>query len=145
MFEPKITRLNARKKKIGRLLAMLFCTLVIVSTMGNCFGIWNCYAQQELQTQQHTISESLWSNGLPTFGSGNQPSTNFGNIQDHNNAIKSISSSLNFTNSKQLDLKHSFVSNKVIGPDRFRFITSHWTLPDTSLGVDVGLLQIIHF
>src|SRR5215469_468468 len=138
MFEPKITRVNARKKKIGRLLAMLFCTLVIVSTMGNCFGIWNCYAQRELQTQQHTISESLWSNDLPTFGSGNQPSTNFGNIQDHNNAIKSISSSLNFTNSKQLDLKHSFVSNKVIGPDRFRFITSYWTLPDTSLGVDVG-------
>jgi hypothetical protein len=42
------------------------------------------------------------------------------------------------TNSKNLDLNHSFISNKVIGPDRFRFVTSYWTLPDTSLGVDVG-------
>jgi hypothetical protein len=25
-----------------------------------------------------------------------------------------------------------------VGSDRFRFITSYWTLPDTSLGVDVG-------
>src|SRR5215831_13742497 len=33
---------------------------------------------------------------------------------------------------------HSFVSNKVVGPDRFGFITSYWTTPDTSLGVDVG-------
>jgi hypothetical protein len=35
-------------------------------------------------------------------------------------------------------LNHSFVNNKVVGPDRFRFITSYWTNPDTSLGVDVG-------
>jgi len=42
------------------------------------------------------------------------------------------------TNSKNLDLLHSFVSNKVVGPDRFRFVTSYWTAPDTSLGVDVG-------
>jgi hypothetical protein len=25
-----------------------------------------------------------------------------------------------------------------VGPDRFRYITSYWTIPDTSLGVDVG-------
>ena len=43
-----------------------------------------------------------------------------------------------FTNNKNLNLVHSFVSNKVVGPDRFRFVTSYWTLPDTSLGVDVG-------
>ena len=43
-----------------------------------------------------------------------------------------------FTNSKNLNLNHSFVSNKVVGPDRFRFVTSYWTAPDTSLGVDVG-------
>ena len=44
----------------------------------------------------------------------------------------------NITNSKKLDLLHSFVSNKVVGPDRFRFITSYWTNPDTSLGIDVA-------
>ncbi|MGA9153600.1 MAG: hypothetical protein WBZ36_23720 [Candidatus Nitrosopolaris sp.] len=43
-----------------------------------------------------------------------------------------------FTNSKNLNLNNSFVSNKVVGPDRFRFITSYWTAPNTSLGVDVG-------
>jgi len=42
------------------------------------------------------------------------------------------------TNSKNIDLLHSFVNNKVVGPDRFRFVTSYWTAPDTSLGVDVG-------
>src|SRR5262249_32896687 len=36
------------------------------------------------------------------------------------------------------DLNHSFVSNKVVGPDRFRFITSYWTTPDTPTGIDVG-------
>ena len=30
------------------------------------------------------------------------------------------------------------MSNIVVGPDRFRFITSYWTLPDASLSVDVG-------
>jgi len=42
------------------------------------------------------------------------------------------------TNSKNIDLLHSFVNNKVVGPDRFRFVTSYWTAPDTSLGIDVG-------
>ncbi|MGC1930009.1 MAG: hypothetical protein WA667_13615, partial [Candidatus Nitrosopolaris sp.] len=39
---------------------------------------------------------------------------------------------------KNLDLNHSFVSNKVIGPDRFRFVTSYWTTPFTPTGIDVG-------
>jgi hypothetical protein len=107
--------------------AMLFCTVVIVSTIGNSFGIRNSYAQQELQTQQpSTLSESPWSNDLPTFDTGLQ----------HHNAV--ISSSQTFTNSKQLDLRHSFVSNKVVGPDRFRFITSYWTSSDTFRGIDTG-------
>ena len=67
------------------------------------------------------------SNILPTADSGNS---------HHHNAT--ISSSLTFTNSKNLDLNHSFVSNKVVGPDRFRFITSYWTTPDTPNGIDVG-------
>ncbi|MFY9796510.1 MAG: hypothetical protein WAJ93_12560 [Candidatus Nitrosopolaris sp.] len=35
-------------------------------------------------------------------------------------------------------MNHQYVGNKVVGPDRFRFVTSYWTTPDTSLGVDVG-------
>ncbi|MFZ0514311.1 MAG: hypothetical protein WAM14_22095, partial [Candidatus Nitrosopolaris sp.] len=117
MFYSKTTKIvKTRKKNIGSFLAMLFCTLVIVSTIGNSFGIRNSFAQQQLQTQQpSTISQSPWSNDLPTFDPGNRT----------HNAV--ISSSQTFTNSKNLDLNHSFVSNKVIGPDRFRFVTSYWT------------------
>ena len=119
---------RTRKRNVGNFLAMSFCTLVLASTIGNSFGIRNSFAQQELQAQRpSTISESPWSNNLPTFETDD--------IQ-HRNAV--ISSSQSFTNSKNLDLNHSFVSNKVVGPDRFRFVTSYWTAPDTSLGVDVG-------
>jgi hypothetical protein len=146
MFDVESTKIvrKTRKKNIGSFLAMLFCTLVIVSTIGNSL-IRNSYAQQELQTQQpSTLSESPWSNNLQALcghgvctssGSGNMPIADTGHIRHHD---ANISSSLTFTNSKQLDLNHSFVSNKVVGPDRFRFITSYWTTPDTSNGVDVG-------
>jgi hypothetical protein len=130
MFDVKTTKIvrKTRKKNIGSFLAMLFCTLIIVSTIGYSFGIRNSFAQQELQTQQpSTISESPWSNTLPTFDPGN--------TRDHNAVI---SSSQTFTNSKNLDLNHYFVSNKVVGPDRFRFVTSYWTLGFTSRGIDVG-------
>ncbi|MFZ0514243.1 MAG: hypothetical protein WAM14_21745, partial [Candidatus Nitrosopolaris sp.] len=42
------------------------------------------------------------------------------------------------TNDKTLSLRHSFVSNKVVGPDRFRFIGYYWTSSNTQRGVDVG-------
>ncbi len=58
-----------------------------------------------------------------------------GNPRDYN-AVNS--SSQTFTKSKNLDLNHSFVSDKVVGPDRFRFVTSYWTTSNTSRGIDVG-------
>jgi hypothetical protein len=125
---------------------MLFGILIIVSTIGNSFGIRNSFAQQELQTQTQppsTISDSPWSNNLPVFNSGNMQGGNIQTINPdftrHHFGNESVTVGPNtVTNSKNLDLMHSFVSNKVVGPDRFRFITSYWTLPDTSLGVDVG-------
>jgi len=100
---------NGRIKNVDSFLVILLCTLV-TSIMGTSFGIRNSFAQVI-----HSISS--WNNNL-------QPSiTNSKNI---------------FTNNKNLDLVHSFVSNKVVGPDRFRFITSYWTNPDTSVGIDVG-------
>ncbi|MGB8936601.1 MAG: hypothetical protein WCC17_16025 [Candidatus Nitrosopolaris sp.] len=42
------------------------------------------------------------------------------------------------TNTEALSLRHSFVSNKVVGPDRFRFIGYYWTSSNTNRGVDVG-------
>jgi hypothetical protein len=162
MFYTKTTKIGkTRRKNIGSFLAMLFCTLVVVSTIGNSFGIRNSFAQQELQTQTQppsTISDSPWSNNLPIFNPGNMQSDNMqggnmqggnmqgGNMQGgnpdftgHNFGNESITVGPNtVTNNKNLDLVHSFVSNKVVGPDRFRFITSYWTSSDTFRGVDVG-------
>ena len=124
MFEaknPKIIRATGKKSAVN-FLAMLVCALVIVSTIGNS------YAQQELQTQPpSTISQSPWSNNLPIFEKGN--------IQHHNAVISSLQT---FTKSKNLDLNHSFVTNKVVGPDRFRFVTSYWTTSDVSRLIDSG-------
>ena len=131
--------LKIRKKNIGSFLAVLFCTLIIASTIGTSFEITNSFAQeQQLHLVHPSIvrSDSPWSNSLPTFDALSLPASHVDNTRNHNNVA--ISSSLAFTKSKSLDLNHSFVSNKVVGPDRFRFITSYWTNPDTSLGVDVG-------
>jgi hypothetical protein len=171
MFYTKTTKIGmTRKKSIGSFLAMLFCTLVVVSTIGNSFGIRNSFAQQELQTQTQppsTISDSPWSNNLPVFDSGNLQSGNLqsgnlqsgnlqsgnlqsGNLQSGNlqsgapdftghNIGESITVGPNtVTNTKNLDLVHSFVSQKTVGPDRFRFVTSYWTVPDTFNAIDVG-------
>ncbi|MGA9148992.1 MAG: hypothetical protein WBZ36_00330 [Candidatus Nitrosopolaris sp.] len=55
MFDSKTTKfVKTRKKRIYGFLATLFCTLVIVSTIGNSFGIRNSFAQQ-IQTQQPSI------------------------------------------------------------------------------------------
>src|SRR5215469_13204445 len=140
MFDSITTNiLQIRKKNIGSFLAVLFCTLIIASTIGTSFGTTNSFAEeQQLQLVQPSIvrSDSPWSNNLPTFDALSLPDSHAANTRNHNNVA--ISSSLAFTKSKNLDLNHSFVSNKVVGPDRFRFITSYWTNPDTSLGVDVG-------
>ena len=147
MFDSKTTNfVKTRKKRIYGFLATLFCTLVVVSTIGNSFGIRNSFAQQELQTQTQppsTISDSPWSNNLPVFNSGNMQSGNMQTadpgITRHHFGNESITVDPDtVTNSKNLNFVHSFVSNKVVGPDRFRFVTSYWTAPDTSLGVDVG-------
>src|SRR5215469_2746351 len=61
MFDLETTKTlrKTRKKNLGSFLAMLFCTLVIVSTMGNSFGIRNSYAQQQQQQQPQTQQPSI--------------------------------------------------------------------------------------
>jgi hypothetical protein len=106
----------------------MLCTIVIVSTVGN-FLTRDAFAQeqQQLQTDQASVIpyNSPWSNNLLTAST---------NGAHHDNAYLPQT----FTDSKNHDLNHQYVGNKVVGPDRFRFITSYWTAPDTSLGVDVG-------
>src|SRR5215469_3870748 len=156
MFYTKTTKIGkTRRKNIGSFLAMLFCTLVVVSTIGNSFGIRNSFAQQ-IQTQQpstltfNSPSNNNWqvlcAHGIckpsPQPTSMSAPAnmqTGDPRFIRHHFGNESITVGPDtFTNNKNLNLVHSFVSNKVVGPDRFRFVTSYWTLPDTSLGVDVG-------
>src|SRR5215469_12535181 len=247
MFDLETTKTlrKTRKKNLGSFLAMLFCTLVILSTMGNSFGIRNSYAQQQLLLQPQHPSiltyhspwsnnlrnsyapqqlllqpqhpsiltyHSPWSNNLrnsyapqqlllqpqhpsiltyhsplsnnlsnssaPQQLQNQQPSTvanssaqqqlqnqqpstvalspwnnnlqaicghgvcsgtaNSGNTHWHNNNIVSSNLMISSGPQKSLDTTHVFASNKIIGPDRFRFINSYWTTSDTSNGVDVG-------
>jgi hypothetical protein len=156
MFYTKTTKIGkTRKKNIGSFLAMLFCTLVVVSTIGTSFGIRNSFAQQ-MQTQQPSIltfnspSNDNWQvlcahgicNPSPqTTSMSASASTQTADprfIHRHFGNESITVGPDTFTNNKNVALMHSFVSNKVVGPDRFRFVTSYWTAPDTSLGVDVG-------
>ncbi len=140
---------KTRKKNIGTFLAMIFCTLVIVSSIGTSFGIKNSYAQaqqQQLEPRQApTVAyQSPWSNNLQVSSASNsqplckagicsQSSSPASTTQTNsaqpttltadptqNNTHTSISQTA--TNSKPLTLTHQFISSKVVGSDRFRFI-----------------------
>jgi hypothetical protein len=156
---------------------MVFCTLVIVSSIGTSFGIKNSYAQAQQQQQQQQLVprqaptvayQSPWNNNLQisSAGSNSQPlcqagicsqssspasttqTTNIDPTQianvvptqtanaDPTNTHTSISQTA--TNNKPLTLTHQFSSNKIIGPDRFRFINYYWTSSATARAIDVG-------
>ena len=107
-----------------RYFTILFFVLVTAGALGNIFGIGYSIvlALQQAQQPATTYDPSLLTA---------EP----GNTRDHKALI---SSSQTFTDSEILNLNHSFVSNKAVGPDRFRFINYYWTTPNTPLGVDVG-------
>jgi len=82
MFKLKPTEIvrKTRKKNICSFLAMVFCILVIVSSIGTSFGIKNSYAQAQQQQlaprQASTVAyQSPWSNNLQisSAGSKSQP------------------------------------------------------------------------
>jgi hypothetical protein len=98
----------------------LFFVLVAAGALGNIFGIGYSIVLAQQPTTITSVPPS--------------PTSDPDNTRDHNAVI----SSSQFTNSEILNLYHSFVSNKVVGPDRFRFVTYYWTTPTTPLGVDVG-------
>jgi hypothetical protein len=133
-----------RKKNIGSLVCMLFCTLVLIGTIVDTFGITDSYAQKQVQTQLHSAPSTItyrwpWSN-MSTGNNSTQRPPCQANDCDINvepqHAV--IHSSQTFANTNNFNLNHSFVSNKVIGPDRFRFITSYWTTSDTSREIDAA-------
>src|SRR5215469_12796755 len=88
----------------------------------------NSSAQQQLQNQQpSTVALSPWSNNLQAIcGHGVCSRTaNSGNTHWHNNNIVSSNLMISSGPQKSLDTTHVFASNKIIGPDRFRFINSY--------------------
>jgi hypothetical protein len=115
--------INSTKVKF-RCLTILFFGLVTVGALGNIFGIGYSIVLAQQQAEQPTITND------PSLSTVNP-----GNTRDHNAVTNSSQA---FANTEILNLNHSFVSNKVVGPDRFRFITYYWTTPLTPLGVDVG-------
>ncbi|MGC2683578.1 MAG: hypothetical protein WA323_17100 [Candidatus Nitrosopolaris sp.] len=69
MFDPKTMKIvKMRKRNISGFLAMIFCTILIVST-GGSFGLRNSFAKAQVQTQQApTFAYSLpWTNNLSTL------------------------------------------------------------------------------
>jgi hypothetical protein len=164
MFDSKTTKMLRTRRNIGSIFAMLFCTFVLVSTIGISSGIRSSFAQQDLQTQQQqpsTLSQSPWSNDLPTAGNNWQvlcghgvcnPSSGADNpqqmspaasgdpqqLQNQNDRQHNTTLDLAFTNTKNLDLSHIFTSTKTIGPDRFRFVESYWTTETTANSINVG-------
>ncbi|HYV52542.1 MAG TPA: hypothetical protein VE971_04540, partial [Candidatus Eisenbacteria bacterium] len=150
---------KTRKKNICSFIAMVFCTLVIVSSVGSSFLIKNSYAQaaqQQLQPRQApTVAyQSPWTNNLRVSSASNsQPlcqagicsqssspasTTQIANV-DPTTANTHTTISQTATNSHPLTLTHTFTSSKIIGPDRFRFINYYWTTPTTQRAIDVGM------
>ncbi|MGC1930860.1 MAG: hypothetical protein WA667_17960 [Candidatus Nitrosopolaris sp.] len=150
-------------KKTRNFLAMLFCTLVIVGTIGSSFATRNSFAQQQQLQQAPTITyKSPWNNSMPIMthsvgssqplcaaGVCNQSSNPASTMQISNTDPTTQLSSQDpskvtatlkntFTNSKNLSVNHAFVSSRIVGPDRFRFVTSYWTTTDISRIIDAG-------
>jgi hypothetical protein len=134
---------------------------VIVSTIGSSFAIRNPFAQaQQLQLAPTIRYKSPWNNNMPISSVGssqplcaagvcNQPSNPASTMQISNTDPTTQLSSQDpskvtatvkntFTNSKNLSVNHAFVSSRIVGPDRFRFVTSYWTTTDVSRLIDAG-------
>jgi hypothetical protein len=103
MFDPKTTKIvKIRKKNVSGFLAMIFFTILIVST-GGSFGLRNFFVQAQVQTQQTpTFAYSLpWTNNLSTLNPhinsfqvlcrhGICDQSSNPNISDHGNPIRSL-------------------------------------------------------
>ena len=96
-------------------------------------------AQPTTQPQNTGSSSSASTNSAqPTTqpqntGSSSSASTNSADPTKVSTSLKNT-----FTNSKNLSVNHAFVNSRIIGPDRFRFVTSYWTTSDVSRLIDAG-------
>jgi hypothetical protein len=97
--------------------------------------------QPTTQPQNTGTSSSTSTNSVqPTTqpqNTGTSSSTSTNSVQPTTTKV-STSLKNTFTNSKNLSLNHGFVSSRIIGPDRFRFVTSYWSTSDVSRLIDAG-------
>jgi len=96
-----------------------------------------------LQVNSASKSQPLCAAGVCNQSSGPASTTQTTNVDptqianvDPTNTHTSISTTA--TNSKPLTLTHQFLSSKIVGPDRFRFINYYWTTSDTQRAIDVA-------
>jgi hypothetical protein len=103
MFDPKTMKIvKMRKRNISSFLAMIFFTILIVST-GGSFGLSNFFVQAQIQAQQGpTFAYSLpWTNNLSTLNPninsfqvlcrhGICDESSNPNISNHGNPIRSV-------------------------------------------------------
>src|SRR5215831_1150106 len=112
----KTTKIDKmRTKNIANIISMLFCTLVVLSTIGNSFAITTSFAQAQ-RFQAQAISTLSMTPPMATPQKNNVDPT-----------AKTITSTNTFSNTKTPAVAHSFQSDLTLGPDTFRFINSYWT------------------
>src|ERR1700739_4260648 len=99
MFDPKTMKIvKMRKRNVGSFLAMIFFTILIVST-GGSFGLRNFFVQAQVQTQQGPTF--AWTNNLSTLNpninsfqvlcrQGICDQSSGPNINNHGNPIRSL-------------------------------------------------------
>ena len=129
---------------------MLFCTFLIISTIGNTAGIGNSFAQRKQLGIQSPSTISM-STTQPLKNKQNkvpatQPLNNTQNtIQPLNNT--QTTNTITFTSEQHIRgprVIHLFssgfpgVGGNVVGSDRFRFIKSFWTSSDVSVNPNPG-------
>jgi len=98
MFDPKTMKIvKMRKRNVGSFLAMIFFTILIVST-GGSFGLRNFFVQAQVQTQQGPTF--AWTNNMSTLNpninsfqvlcrQGICDQSSGPNINNHGNPIRS--------------------------------------------------------
>ena len=149
---------KTRKTNIGTFLAMVFCTLVLVSSIGSSFVIKNSYAQAQTQQQLElrqapTVAyHSPWSNNLQVSSASNSQPLCAAGVCSQSSGPASTMQTVNLdptkialtktvgpnTNAKPVTLQHQFIGTRVVGSDRFRFINYYWTTSSTPRAIDVG-------
>jgi hypothetical protein len=137
-----------RKKKsnIFNFLVILFCTFIIISTIGNTVRLANSFTQREQPATQSPSTMSMTATQPPLNNRQNKVPTTTqpqNNTQNTTQAVNATPSNNELTHHLALDqfrsfnLVHKFANGPelapvVVGSDRFRFVKSFWTSSDVS-------------